>query len=1124
MNKTQYITKVISPAKSWACKQILSSQNGMTVIITEDNNQSYQLERELTLLNKTKKILIIPDYGTAPYKPIINRPSSYYDRIASIYELAKDVHKDILIASIANFFYRIPTKSFFNNSSIKFNIGTIVPQNKIFDFLSNSGYAQTAQTRSAGEFSIRGSIIDVFTPGLENPIRVNFDDTTIERISLFDQTSQLNIKAINQATILPTCFFSTSDESINTFKANYRENIAADIHSSSIYQKVSTKYIPTEIESYLPLFFNETGTLYDLLPNDPRIISISDLSNLFFHYQEIIVSNYELCNQNYYLNPEQLFELKTADLMLNKSKQFFIFNPKTKDIHNTSNLQISCQPIETIYNGRDWFSSILDYSLQKNYKVIFCTPSKGLLTIISELLSDRSLQCTHLNEFDEIYQKEDNIFLINGFIKESFLIEDEAIILINPELFLDKPQTTNKNKSKRFDRILESLEHLSIGEPVIHKRFGLGVYQGLKLLQGVNYSNEFMIIEYADNDILYVPIYDLNLVSKHSNSASSSLKLHKLGSNQWSKARKKSLLNIKDVAIELLNIHAHRNSQSLKPITYNALEYKQFCDDFPYIETEDQLSTLEVIEKEFKAGKLIDRLVCGDVGFGKTEIALRAAYMHILAGFKVVVLVPTTILAKQHYETFHNRFKEYAINIELISRLQSDNKNKDIINQVTGGKVDLLIATHKILSNRQLFKYFKLIIIDEEHRFGVRQKEILTSMRADQNLISLTATPIPRTLNLTLNGIRDISIISTPPPNKKNIFTQHIEFSTEVIVEASKRELKRGGQIYFVHNRVKSLDKIKSLISDILPDVNISVAHGQMPILELTTAIDNFNNRQSDVLLCTSIIQSGIDNHNVNTIFINDADIMGIAQIHQLRGRVGRGSENAYAYIITKPLHLLTPEGKKRIEAIESMSDLGSGFLLAAQDLEIRGAGEVLGAKQSGDIQEIGFNYYNELLGRAIDALRSGKDPTVGIDLNQGIEINLGVTALIPDFYIPDINLRLNYYKRIASDTDYRSIKIELIDLFGLIPQEVECLILLSQLKKLMRLHGIIKLNGSLSKFKLSLLKTNNINSNKVMEVIYKEPSDLSIKPIDEFYLNITIKKTSPTIEDIIKLINDLTT
>ena len=1124
MSSIKYITKVIRPAMSWACKTILSNIKGFTVIITEDNSQAIRLREELSMMLESKEVLTLPDYDVDPYTFNGDKSETYYDRIHSIYELVTGNPKKILITPIGNLFYKLPPKDHLLRSYINLRAGDTLPPEEVYQYLSVSGYAQTAQTRSIGEFSMRGSIIDIFTPGIKNPIRVNFDENIIERISVFDENTQLTLTTLDESKVLPIAYFDTSDLTIDTFKGNFRKYIAENIHDSVIYQKISNKFIPKEIEDFIPLFFKETSLLNELIPSNYTLISTSDLSRLFSNFKDKIINNYESCNQEQYLNPSKLYNLNTEEILLSNAKRAYIINPKNNDALVEFNQNIDSSPIETIYNGKDWFSSILDYAKENNFKIIFCSNSEGSLSIVTDLLKDRSINSVRLDNLFNSSSINSPHSTIKGSMYESVILKNEHLILVNTEIFLGKQKVlSTTTKKPRFDRILESLEHLHIGEPVIHKRFGLGKYQGLKMLEGTTYSNEFMMIEYADKDLLYVPIYDLNLVSKYSSSTSDLLKLHKLGSNQWDNARKKSIQNIRDVAVELLNIYAHRSAQVNKKRNYDPSEYQKFCDEFPYSDTPDQLKASQTIEEEFRSGKLIDRLICGDVGFGKTEIAIRAAYIHLLAGCKVVVLVPTTLLAQQHFDTFTGRFKNHAINIQIISRMQSTKSMETINKEILSGKIDLIIATHKILSNKQLFKYFKLIIVDEEHRFGVRQKEILTSMRADQNLISLTATPIPRTLNLTLNGIRDISIISTPPPNKKNVFTQHIEWNNEFIIKACQRELKRGGQIYFVHNRVESLEEVKEKLVTILPKINISVAHGQMPTKYLTKIVKDFNNKHADILLCTSIIESGIDNHNVNTIFINDADRLGLSQIHQLRGRVGRGSEYAYAYIITKPMALLTADAKKRIEAIELMSDLGSGFLLAAQDLEIRGAGELLGAKQSGDIKEIGFNYYNELLNNAIASLKNGKDINLNIDLDQGIEINLGITALIPEHYIPDINLRLNYYKRIATEDNHRSIKIELIDLFGLIPNEVERLITLSELKKLMHSKGISKINGSMSKFKISLLETNGINIEAVMKIIKEGSNEFYLKAQREYDMNIAIIKPMPTIDDILRIIHAIT-
>ena len=1069
-------------SKAIECKKIIDKSDKPVIICLPSDQDALILLKELKALIKNLDIDFLSSNGNQPYQ---FKPNNYENQLSRIRSLGKIYQKKlpkVLLLSIDNLFYRFPPKEEFIDETLSIHIRD-ERYDEIINYLFKYEFLRVNTVTNIGEFSMRGSIIDFFSSAHDSPLRINFDDQKVEKITLFDIDSQLSTHDLSNCIISPFKEFLLSHELIDRFKTNFRTYVDVDHNESTIYQKVSMGYVPIGIEHYLPLFFDQTLILMDLIDEPCQWISIGEFQNNYKKFSIMIYENFQKQNNQELLKPELLYQLE-EDSNHAISTEYLI--TISSNVPNTKDKQIvkaNSQTLHHIYDSKSWLSSLLNYQASSQYKIIFSSSSPGKNQVLADLLKSHNINVLLSKEtIPAIKFHDSKIIISSGYIDKGVIDHEQKIIFIPTELVTDAIASSSKKRQDvDLSKYFAHLEQFTKDSHVIHKRFGLGIYRGLRKLDVGGMDNEFICLEYADRDLLYIPVYEINEVTKYSDANIKNPVLHKLGTNQWSKAKSKAERNIRDVAVELLTVYAKRKNAANKMRAIDEDEYQKFCREFAFEETVDQLRVIHEIEDEYRTGKLIDRLICADVGYGKTEVALRAAYMHLLNNEKVIFLVPTTLLAQQHFENITERFSQFACSIGILSRLQSKDSVHDTFNLISEGKLDILIATHKALFHKDLLKQFGLIVIDEEHKFGVRQKEVLTSIRSNQNILSLTATPIPRTLNLSLNGVKDISLIATPPENKQGIDTYHIHWDKQKITEGIQNELKRGGQVYFVHNRVRELERIHEKLINLIPQLRISIAHGQMSATELNQSMRGFIDKKTDLLLCTTIIESGIDNHNVNTIFINDADSMGLAQVHQLRGRVGRGSRKAFCYVVTRPEQLLSSDGKLRLRAIESMSDLGAGFSLAAHDLEIRGAGEILGARQSGDIQQIGFNYYNELLSKAIEAIKNNHLNSIDLSFDQSIEINLSIPALIPEDYMPDINQRISFYRKITDSDDFNRVKIELIDRYGPIPIEIENFYLINRIKKLLKKALAVKINGNAERFKITLSENHLFNIDKIL-------------------------------------------
>ena len=733
-------------------------------------------------------------------------------------------------------------------------------------------------------------------------------------------------------------------------------------------------------------------------------------------------------------------------------------------------------------------------------RILFVAETSGRREVLIELLRSHQLYPRLCESWHEFISCDDKICITVSEISQGLVLlaSDTVtgnIAVITESQIYGQRAIQKRRRKKRgadSDAIVQNLTDLTIGAPVVHIDHGVGRYLGLEKLSGDGYDAEFLLLGYAGNDKLYVPVSSLHLISRYTGAAAENAPLHRLGSEQWAKARKKAAKQARDVAAELLDIHARRAAVQGRSYPIDENEYASFCNSFPFEETPDQETTINAVLEDLRSPQPMDRVVCGDVGFGKTEVAMRAAFAVASTGKQVAILVPTTLLAQQHFQNFTDRFADWPVKVACLSRFNTPKKQKEIMDDLAKGKVDIVVGTHKLLQKTVKFHDLGLIIVDEEHRFGVRHKEHVKSLRAEIDILTLTATPIPRTLNMSLAGIRDLSIISTPPMQRHSINTFVTQWNDTLIQEACQRELKRGGQIYILHNEVKTIEKISHDIRELVPEARVEFAHGQMPEKQLEQVMLDFYHQRFNILVATTIIESGIDVPTANTIIINKADRLGLAQLHQIRGRVGRSHHRAYAYLLTPPESLMTEDAKKRLAAIESLEDLGVGFTLATHDLEIRGAGELLGENQSGQISEVGFTLYSELLERAVKALKQGKVPDPDAPLHSGIEVDLGLPALIPDDYVYDIHQRLMLYKRVAnaaaSDKNGKEslddIRVELIDRFGLLPDHLKNLFLVTEIKLAAQDIGITNIQVTDSGTKLKFNEQPNINHVKLIEMI----------------------------------------
>ncbi len=1069
---------------------------GVILLITSDINSAYQTQNNIKFFSGDQlNVSVFPDWETLPYDVFSPLEDIISERLKLLYQLPR-MQQAVLIVPASTLMQRLAPTEYVDANALVIKKGDCLDIELLREQLQESGYRHVSQVIEHGEYATRGSLVDLFPMGSELPYRIDFFDDEIDSIRSFSPDDQRTIEKLDSIELLPAHEFSLDEKSIRLFRQNYRRSISTETSKSLIYQGVTNATPPAGIEYYLPLFFEKTASLLDYLPDKNLVFIAEDAEQSMDQYWANIADRYEqrrhdierpiLEPQIPWLSPDEL-QQRLADFR----KVYLHRDEKSINAHNYHTTALPSMLIDS--RAEQPLQLLKQFlAIHPQGKILFTASSAGRRENLHGLLKDNAIACHSMDSWQDFEKNGQRRVITTAPLQSGVYLDDDEMAIIPESLILGVhiEQQRRRRKNRDADAIIRNLTDLREGSPVVHEEHGVGRYLGMQTITTDGMEAEYLMLEYAKGDKLYVPVASLHLISRYTG-VTENAPLHKLGTDAWDKARKKAAEKAYDVAAELLEIHAKRAAVQGEKIAIDEEEYARFADAFPYTETEDQAAAIAQTIKDMCSSKPMDRVVCGDVGFGKTEVAMRAAFVAANAGKQVAMIAPTTLLVGQHLQNFQDRFADWAFEIDSLSRFKTPKQTKETLARLASGKIDIIIGTHKLLQPDVQFKDLGLVIVDEEHRFGVRHKEQLKKLRANVDMLTLTATPIPRTLNMSLSGIRDLSIIATPPVQRTAIRTFVTEWSDSFIQEACARELSRGGQIYVLHNEVKTIQKLTQQIQDLLPDVQVRFAHGQMRERELEAIIDDFYHQRFHVLVATTIIESGIDIPTANTIIINRADKLGLAQLHQIRGRVGRSHHQAYAYLITPPKAVMTADAVKRLEAIESLEDLGVGFTLATHDLEIRGAGELLGEGQSGQIQEIGFNLYNELLQRAVKVLRSGEIPNMDKPLESRTTVDIGSPALIPSDYIPDVHTRLILYKRIASAEDkaaIRDLKVEMIDRFGLLPDEVNTLFEVTRLRQVAQQTGVKKLDASASGGRIIFAENNNVDPMKVLELIQKRP------------------------------------
>ena len=1116
---------------------------GIVVAVTHDTHAAHALESDLRVFAGSPDsinpidVLHFPDWETLPYDLFPPHPQIVSQRIAALYRLPATL-RGVLVVPVATLMQRLAPRSFIGGSSL------VLALKQPFDLgseqrrLEASGYRNVPQVQEPGDFAVRGALLDIFPMGSAEPYRIELFDREIDSIRSFDPETQRSLHKVEKVNLLPAREFPLTDATIKAFRNTLRERFPIDPRRCPIYQDLKEGTTPAGIEYYLPLFFAQTETLFDYLGESALFVlaeNTLDAADTFWQQAQTRYDNRAhdierpiLPVVELYLPPQRLRE------QLNQRLRVEIV---AKGI-NEHAVDLGTQPAPSLplnRRGEAPAEELKNFLRDYPGRVLIAADSAGRREALIEQLASASLHprmVASWHEFaagverrtgdartpavDPSAQPMDNACITVAPLDDGFALTDPAItVLTERQLYGERAQQTRRRKVAVRDpeAVLRDLSELATGAPIVHADHGIGRYQGLvKLDVGRLQSNgahgEFLCIEYAKGDKLYVPVAQLHLVSRYSGAAPELAPLHSLGGDAWERAKRRAAQKVRDVAAELLALYAQREARQGHAFAYDRALYEQFAATFPFEETPDQLQTIEAVIADLASGKAMDRVVCGDVGFGKTEVALRAAFVAAIAGKQVAVLVPTTLLAQQHYQNFRDRLADWPVRVEVISRFKSKKEVDAALAKLRDGQIDVMIGTHRLLQSDIKFKQLGLVIVDEEHRFGVRQKEQLKKLRAEVDILTLTATPIPRTLNMAMSGLRDLSIIATPPEHRLAVKTFITPYDPAMVREAFQRELSRGGQVYFLHNEVESIEKTARELADLVPDARVRIAHGQMPERELEQVMLDFYRQRFNVLVCTTIIESGIDVPSANTILINRADRFGLAQLHQLRGRVGRSHHRAYAYLIVPDRRAMSADAEKRLEAIASMEELGAGFTLATHDLEIRGAGELLGEEQSGQIQEIGFSLYNELLERTVHALKSGKVPDFDLVSEHDAEVELHIPALIPDDYLADVHARLTLYKRIASARDadaLRELQVEMIDRFGLLPEPIKNLFAVAAIKLGATAIGMRKLELSERGGRVLFKPQPNIDPLTVIKLIQAQPKVYSLDGQDKLRIKLEL-------------------
>ncbi|KKW68097.1 transcription-repair coupling factor [Lampropedia cohaerens] len=1108
-------------------------------VVTADARDALRLLREMVFFEPALKAVLFPDWETLPYDSFSPHQDLISERLATLWSILQG-EADVLLIPATTALYRLAPPSFLAAYTFHFKTGQKLDEARLKAQLTMAGYQHVGQVVSPGEYAVRGSLIDLFPSGAALPYRIDLFDDEIDSIRTFDPDSQRSQYPVPEVRLLPGREFPMDEPARKRFRSRWRELLEGDPTKSRIYKDIGNGVATAGIEYYLPLFFEETATVFDYLGEATTLVLHGPLDAALQRFWDDTQERYRLIAGDeerpalpppaLFLSSEQFFALckPLAQLSLRPAAS----EEAARSEARHSSAEFAALPdISAVRGSDDPLSRLQAYLRNTPQRVLILAESEGRRESLGDFLRASSLSTPGFDSLAEFQASPEKIGIATSALQRGFgWLEGGIDFVTETELFNTEPTARKRRRhehASNVEHMVRDLAELKVGDPVVHAQHGIGRYRGLvhmdmgqKNPDGSPALQEFLHLEYAGEAVLYVPVSQLQQISRYSGVAADEAPLHRLGSGQWEKAKRKAAEQVRDTAAELLNIYARRAARQGHAFRFNAAEYEAFAKDFGFEETPDQRAAIHAVIQDMISPQPMDRLVCGDVGFGKTEVALRAAFVAVLAGKQVAFLAPTTLLAEQHYLTLTDRFSKWPVKVEQMSRFRTTKEINAAIKGLADGSVDIVVGTHKLLSSSIDFKNLGLLIIDEEHRFGVRHKEAMKALRAEVDVLTLTATPIPRTLGMALEGLRDLSVIATAPQKRLAIKTFVRSESQGVIREAVLRELKRGGQVYFLHNEVETIENRREKLQEILPEARIAVAHGQMPERELERVMRDFVAQRYNLLLCSTIIETGIDVPTANTIVISRADKFGLAQLHQLRGRVGRSHHQAYAYLLVPDVESLSRQAQQRLDAIQDMEELGSGFYLAMHDLEIRGAGEVLGENQSGNMMEIGFQLYNEMLADAVKALKAGKEPDLLSPMQAVTEINLHTPALLPNDYCGDVHLRLSFYKRLATADSIEQVDLlleEIVDRFGKPPEPVQALIDTHRLRILCEPYGVQKVDAAPGAITIAFRPNPPVEPLRIIEMIQKN-RHIKLAGNDK----LRIERELPAMKDRVQMVRDV--
>ncbi len=1149
----QTLGNLLGHSDSLAIAQAAQDFKGLSVVVTPDTRTALRLEKALKQFSQLP-VSLFPDWETLPYDNFSPHQDIISARLSALFQLQQG-NKQIFLLPVNTLMQKVCPPSYLANNVLLIKKGDHFSIQSLRLQLENAGYRAVEQVLEYGEYAVRGALLDLYPMGAESPFRLDFFDDEIDSIRTFDVDTQRTIAEIQEINLLPAHEFPTDSNGIEHFRTKFREQFGEIRRESEhIYQQVSKGVLNAGIEYWQPLFFAEMASLFDYLTPKTLFITYEGITEKAEQFHKDTAQRYEsrrVDPMRPLLPPAKLwFSVDETHRALKAFPRLTLTSEKVRKSATKMNANIESLPEIAINNLlKDPFAAFKQFQTQFKGKIVFSVESEGRRETLLELLSPLKIKPKQIKDLEEA---DSQISLLISPLDQGFIIQSggdkphpcevglnenvgaggisarEVAIICETDFLGEKVQSKRSEKNRKTvnpDTLIRNLAELKIGQAVVHLENGVGRYAGLTVLDTGGMKAEYLVLNYANEAKLYVPVASLHLISRYIGGSDETAPLHKLGSEAWAKTRQKAAEKIRDVAAELLDVYAKREAQKGFQFTYDRESFMQFSNIFPFEETEDQLMAINSVISDMCLPKAMDRLVCGDVGFGKTEVAMRATFLAVENHKQVAVLVPTTLLAQQHYENFRDRFANYPINIEVLSRFKTAKEQKAILAKVAEGKVDILVGTHKLLQDDVQFKDLGLLVIDEEHRFGVRQKEKIKQLRANVDILTLTATPIPRTLNLALNGMRDLSIIASPPARRLSIKTFVRQSDEAIIKEAILREILRGGQVYYLHNDVATIENCATKLAELVPEARVVIGHGQMRERELERVMSDFYHQRFNVLVCSTIIETGIDVPTANTIIIDRADKFGLAQLHQLRGRVGRSHHQAYAYMLTPHPKMLTKDAQQRLEAMSSIDNLGAGFVLATHDLEIRGAGELLGAEQSGQIESIGFSLYMDLLENAVCALQEGREPSLDEITQSQVEIELRVPALLPDDYVPDVNMRLSFYKRIASAETteaLQELKVELIDRFGLLPEATKNLFHITQLRHAAKGFDLKKVEAGINGGYLEFKPTAQPDPMKFLKLIQADKNVYKFEGATKFKFTLPLNENKDRLEFVENLINTL--